>query len=126
MADKCEDIFSYDVPKQIVDRIPEYFYYALGGECVSVFGINALIPDDDGFYILNYCSGEAGWYRAFKATCIKLDMKWLLDYWNILPWYHSDIFDEWMADEVIRRFENFQSASASPYYLYLIEKQKDS
>ena len=105
MSGEYEELLDYEVPKEIKDKIPEYFYYAFGGEYVSVSGANALIPDEDGFSMLEYCSGTTGYYEAFKATCKKLDMMWLLNYWNEIPWYHSDIFDGWFADEVMKRFQ---------------------
>lgn len=120
MGNDCREIFDYEVPQEIINKIPEHFYYAFGGEYVSISGANALIPDEDGFSLLDYCFSTAGYYEALKATCAKLDMMWLLDYWNALPWYHSDIFDGWLSDEVMKRFNGWQSPS--PYYLHLIEK----
>lgn len=120
MSCEYEELLNYEVPKEIKDKIPEYFYYAFGGEYVSIFGANALIPDEDGSSMLEYYSSTTGYYEAFKATCKKLNMMWLLDYWNELPWYHSDIFDGWFADEVMKRFKERQNAN--PYYLHLIGK----
>ena len=31
-------MFDYTIPDKIKSRIPEYFYYALGGEYVSIMG----------------------------------------------------------------------------------------
>ena len=120
MSDHYSELLDYEVPQEIRDKIPEYFYYAFGGEYVSISGSNALIPDEDGFSMLDYCSGSAGYYEALKATCSKLDMMWLLDYWNTLPWYHSDIFDGWLSDEVMKRFKEKQISN--PYYMHLIGK----
>ena len=35
-------MFDYTIPDEIKSRIPEYFYYALGGEYVSITGADAL------------------------------------------------------------------------------------
>lgn len=111
-------MFEYKIPDNIKTRIPEYFYYALGGECVSVFGADALIRNKDGFSVLEYSSGTFGYVKAFDAACKKLGMEWLLEYYVLLPWYHSDIFDGEIIDEVMKCFSS--SNSAGPYYQYLI------
>lgn len=114
------DINEYKIPADIKKRIPEYFYYALGGEYVSIHGKDALIRDENGFSALDYCSSTAGYVEALRATCQKLDMNWLFEYWNQLPWYQSDLFDGEIADEVMRRFDNRDGGSS--YYQYLIHK----
>lgn len=118
----------YVIPADIKSRIPEHFYYALGGELVSVFGRDALIPDEDGLSPLDYCTSTAGYVAALKATCRKLDMDWLMDYWNKLPWYQSDVFDGEITDEVAKRFNDQNGAknNANPYYLYLLSLEAPS
>ena len=118
----------YVIPADIKNRIPEHFYYALGGEFVSVFGRDALIPDEDGLSPLDFCTGTAGYVAALKATCQKLDMGWLLDYWNELPYYQSDVFDGEIADEVTERFADQDGAgnNINPYYLYLVSLEAPS
>lgn len=119
------DSEKYKIPSDIKNRIPEYFYYALGGEFVSIFGRDALIRDRDGLCLLDYCTGTAGYVAALKAVCRKLDMGWLLDYWNQLPWHQSDVFDGEIADEVTNRFDVQEKTNenTNPYYLYLIGRE---
>lgn len=90
---------------------------------MSICGASALIRDEDGFSCLDYNTSTSGYVEAFRATCKKLDMEWLFNYWNELPWYRSDIFDSEIADEVMKRFDSNDSANA--YYKYLIERGKE-
>ena len=111
-------MFDYTIPDDIKRRIPDYFYYALGGECVSIMGADALIRDKDGLSRLEYSARTAGYVEAFRMTCKKLNMDWLFEYWDNLPWYQSDIFDGEISDEVMRRFDKEEYTNA--YYQYLI------
>ena len=115
------EIVGYEVPEEIKTKIPECFYYAFGGEYVSIFGFVALIRAEDGYSNLDYNSSTTGYAEALKMSCEKLDMGWLFDYWDELPWYQSDIFDGWLADEVMKRFDSMESAN--PYYKYLLSKE---
>ena len=116
-------MFDYTIPDEIKNRIPDYFYYALGGEYVSIMGADALIRDEDGLSRLDYDAGTAGYGEAFRMTCKKLDMDWLFEYWGSLPWYQSDIFDGEISDEVMRCFDKEEHANA--YYQYLISTKGD-
>ena len=111
-------MFDYTIPDEIKSRIPEYFYYALGGEYVSIMGAYALIRDEDGLSYLDYSAGTAGYIEAFRMTCKKLDMNWLFEYRDSLPWYQSDIFDGEISDEVMRCFDKEEHTNS--YYQYLI------
>ena len=117
--------FHYDIPKEIKAKIPEYFYYAFGGELLSVFGKDFLTKDDDsGNYPLDFLSSTNGYSAAFDMTCRKLDMMWLKEYRDSLPYYDSDLFDGEIDEQVIRVFK--KSKEANPYYLYLIGKVEDA
>lgn len=122
----------YSIPDSIKKNIPDYFYYALAGELASIFGPWILqkqaFPefDDDGNEIENYSyydllSGSGGWVEAFFATCRKLDMMWLIEYWDSLGWYDSDIFDGEIESEIIERFckVDVSQQHANCYYKYL-------
>lgn len=110
----------YEIPQNIKDKIPEYFYLAFAGELFSVFGIGTFEKDEDGFRRIDYSTSTIGWVAALKATCQKLDMEWLFTYWEELEWYDSDIFDEKMADEMVSRLEK-DSDGVNPYYLHLVK-----
>lgn len=114
--------FHYDIPKEIKSKIPEYFYYAFGGELLSVFGKDFLTKDDSGNYPLDFLSSSQGYSVAFDMTCKKLDMLWLKEYRDSLPWYDSDLFDGEIDEQTIRVFK--KSKEANPYYLYLIAEER--
>ena len=110
----------YSIPEEIKKKIPEEFYYAMGGELCAIGGPKIFEKFEEDYYDLN--SSTAGWVEAFKETCRKLDMKWLVDYWYTLEWYDSDIFDGEIEMEIIKRFCEKNMPSANPYYGYLIRK----
>lgn len=128
----------YAIPEDIRSRIPDYFYYAMAGELVSIFGpqilqkkigpeeydgsgkeIGSLTSEDRSYYDLDSSTG--GWVEAFKTTCRKLHMMWLVDYWKTLEWYDSDIFDGEIEGEIIKRFceKDHSQDHANCYYRYL-------
>lgn len=131
----------YRIPDEIKSCIPDHFYYALVGELVSVFGCFILRPldcseyDDDGVriankdntytepvYDLNLSTNSGS--LAFFATCEKLHMMWLYNYWESLVWYESDIFDGEIENEIIERFlENDCVQRDNPYCKYISEKR---
>lgn len=116
----------YEIPEEILNKIPAYFYFAMAGELLSVFGIHIFFKWDDGegnkYYDLDSSTG--GWEEAFKATCKKLDMMWLIDYANTLEWYDHDIFDGEIENEIIKRVCEGDIDNVNPYYKYLIDKAK--
>ena len=132
---------NYEIPQEIDSRIPNYFYYAMTGELVSIFGPLILEKidyleyeyDDDGnqipgdpnvdasYYDLNSSTG--GWNEAFKMTCKKLDMMWLMDYYRTLECYDSDIFDGIIEDRIIENYieKDHMHDHANCYYKYLCQ-----
>lgn len=78
------ELLNYRIPDNIKSRIPEYFYYAFGGEFVSIFGKEALVRDEDGLTSLNYNTGTTGYVMALQMSCKKLGVEWLLDYYRQL------------------------------------------
>ena len=107
----------YKIPDDILDKIPEYFWPALGGELISAYSLSVLDKDPDtGLMSLDYIGSTMGWVAALRATCHKLDMKWLMDYWDKLEWYDSDIFDDLIIDMVK---EKFFEAPSNPSYAYM-------
>ena len=111
---------NYSIPSDIDARIPKYFYIALGGELVSIFGKLTLIRDKDGFSPLDFLGSTAGYVAALRMTCRKLDMCWLADYWDSLPWFQSDIFDGEICDRVMKEFD--EMGPDNQYYRYLISE----
>ena len=112
-------LLDYKIPNEIKCRIPNYFYIALIGELVSIFGEKILQPLDCGEYNLE--SSTAGWHTAFVMTCKKLDMEWLLEYHKTLPTYvELDMFNGEIEKEVIKVLTNKELEHvANSYYKYV-------
>lgn len=117
----------YHIPEEIENRIPEYFYIAMAGELCSIFGWQIFEkyedpyhPEIEPFYDLG--SSTSGWCEAFKATCKKLGMDWLLEYYRTLEWYDSDMFDGIIENCIITNFINIENEDDNPYYHYLCNK----
>lgn len=118
-----EQTGDYKIPEDIKAIIPDYFYEAFGGELVSVFGVDVLNKNKDGEYGLAFLEGTAGYVEAFRATCKKLGMDWLADYYDALLWHESDLFDGEISDEVLKQFSS-QKDGLNPYYIHLIGASK--
>lgn len=111
-------IEKYVIPNDIDTQIPDYFYYALFGELMSVFGED-LLKSAKEFGCLP--SSTAGWVAAFTMTCKKLDMKNVLEYYNSLDWYDSDQFDGIIENRVIDKVIIKGNFQANSYYQYLLD-----
>ena len=130
-TDTAPDPYSYKIPKEIDDKIPEYFYYAFAGELFSIYGPGLFKPweetcrDGSPYYDLD--SSSARWDLAFRQTCVKLGMHWLLDYYHTLGWYNGDRFDgivEWrIILRVCRGWDNpeYDHCSYGDYVLKSLE-----
>lgn len=115
----------YKVPDEVKHKIPDYFFFAMAGELVSVFGSSILELQTDStqpYYDFNL--GTAGWTVAFKAACTKLDMRWLINYYEGLDYYESDIFDAWVECEIAIKFCEHDRTQdhANPYYSHWLSK----
>lgn len=114
----------YSIPEEIKREIPDAFYIALAGELFSVFGAVASEKDEDGAYGIDFLCGTAGWAAALRAACRKMKMQWLLNYYDALEWYDSDLFDGEISDMVIKKFYEADETSADAYYLYLMSEDQ--
>ena len=118
----------YNIPTEIDIKIPSYFYIALAGELCSILGpqiFNKITDIDEDteeeFSYYDFDSGTSGWHTAFKATCEKLDLQWLLNYYDALEWYDSDIFDDIIEDRIVTHFID-KDNHCNEYYKYLMTK----
>lgn len=125
-------------------KIPSYFYQCLFGECVKIWGVRFLIPDenydaeynDDGSVIPSnseysyedqigyYCtmlSGTSGWGIAFNEACIQSNLLWLHQDYKQMDWMSSDIFDGYIVDAMIDVL--FAKDAKSDYYFFKIKKE---
>lgn len=136
VTDKYDNLYvHYIIPEDIESRIPDYFYYAMAGELVSIFGPTILekitvdydedeneypLSDDEAYYDLS--SGTAGWMYAFIETCRKLDMMWLNEYRKTLEWYDGDIFDGIIEGNIITYFceKDHTQDHSNCYYKHLL------
>ena len=102
----------YQIPEKIKNNIPQHFYIAFAGELCSVFGHMIFQKDESDVYSLFYVSSTAGWNEALKMTCQKLNMCWLLDYYNSLV---SEFIE---ADQA--------QANANAYYKFLFQRKDEN
>lgn len=128
---KSNDPCEYKIPDAIKKNIPDYFYIAMVGELVSIFGPSVLAYDDCQENGCDECDlvcheGTSGWVAALEATCEKLDMMWLLTYWHGLDWIESDLFDAEIGDEIIRWLasEHEEHERANAYYHYCLKRRE--
>ena len=118
----------YTAHDRAIKRIPDYFYTAFAGELFSIYGWSRskdmFYPDSAPEYV-DLGSGTVGWVQAFRATCQKLEMEWLLKYYEDLPWYDSDVFDGIVEQEIGRRFMNRKDDVGNGYYRYLLGREQN-
>ena len=117
----------YEIPREIKDRIPPYFYIALAGELFSIYGWER---SKDMFYprkkqsYTDLASSTAGWVAALRATCRKMEMDWLISYYDTLPWYDSDVFDGILEQEIGRHYINADRSGPNDYYRHILEREE--
>ena len=122
MSDDNSERWEYIIPEDIDSRIPDYFYSAMAGELFSVVG---WAYSRDIFYpeqcpeCVDLDAGTEGWSVALEMTCKKLDMEWLWEYHESLPWQESDILDGIIEQRIRQRFMNSSLDRAGDYYAYL-------
>lgn len=91
----------------------------MGGEITSIFGLDVWHVAD-GVRTADYISGTVGLSFAIKMACWKLDMMWLYDYYDQMPWYDSDQFDSIMQDRAFYAIvEGYKPGCTNAYYLHL-------
>lgn len=122
---------NYRIPHEIKNKLPDYFYYAMWGELVSIFGTDIMIPEcyempkdelhgvPKPFYPLAYDTSTSGWNQAFFATCQKLNFMEVYNYYDSLDWYDSDKFDGEIEEELYQHMPGINN-TANPYYKYLM------
>lgn len=110
----------YKIPKEVLDSIPEYFWWAFAGELVSVFSTSIFVKDEFGQMGLYFISGTIGWNAALKMTCHKLYMDWLYEYYEKLEWWESDMFDDKFEDLLVSKFVHADRQPEDSYYSYLM------
>ena len=106
-TEKVSPFHKYLIPKEIDDRIPRYFYHAMAGELFAMAGPELFKPYEelgaDGKPYYDLDCGCGVWDVAFRQTCVKLGMPWLLDYYHTLGWEKGDRFDGIIEQRIIQR-----------------------
>lgn len=95
---------TYRIPEEIKSTIKDDFYSVLLSECKKVFGDDLLKKDKFGTAHIDYIAGTGGFFIAFSNACEITGNKRLLDYWNGLEWYDSDMFESELCDIILERF----------------------
>ena len=127
--------------------IPKYFYQCFFGELVKIFGGNLIIPDtdylaeydDDGNiipseiddysykdqlgYYLTCFSGTAGWAKALEESFLQCRLTQLKDGYSKMCHVRSDIFDGYLADQMLDVI--FAEDKASDYYFYKVKENNE-
>ena len=87
--------FKYQIPSDILTKFTGEFLDIFSDELLQVFW-----PEDKQLEldVLTWITGTVGWHEAFSKACEKLNITEVLEYYEGLEWYYSDIFD----DEICR------------------------
>ena len=119
----------YLIPEAIEAGIPEYFYPAMAGELLALTGVWLFdarkdTDSDNPEHDLN--PGDGRWDLAFRATCDKLYLVWLYDYYSSLKPRQRNLFDGIIEARIIRQLwpkeDDFficEGQSQELYYRYL-------
>lgn len=117
---------TYKIPKNILDRIPDYFWAGFAGGLCAIFGPGIFEKDLDGFYKIEYITSTGGWAVALMASCEQMSMDWIMSYYTSLSWDESDLFDDELADSLIQKFvENKDGKECrDAHYKWLVERRR--
>ena len=88
---------TYKIPGPIIDNIPKEFYFAFASNLRARFG-PWIFEGQDEIKNAFYVTGSVGWMDTFKATAARLGLSWLVEYYDSLDWYDSDLFDDHLSD----------------------------
>lgn len=91
----------YTIPKDIKDLITDDFLKEFRNQLFRIHEYYSLETFADFGIPLNTSTG--GWFAAFGKACLLTHKESLLDYWNSLPWYDSDIFDGELAEMLVNK-----------------------
>lgn len=90
----------YTIPDEIKNKITMEFLiefrnqlFRICGYSLSDFAENSAPAN----------TSTSGWHAAFGVACLNTHNDWLLDYWNSLEWYDSDIFDSELTDMLVKK-----------------------
>ena len=91
----------YHIPEDIKAMISDDFLKELRNQLFRIHEYYSLETFADQGIPIN--TSTAGWYAAFGKACLLKNKSELLDYWENLEWYDSDIFDGIVADMLVEK-----------------------
>lgn len=89
--------YKYEMPNDIKNRFTNDILKDFVDKFVEVFNIEHMTYEDAA-----YAEGTAGWYSAFKYMCENNDLNDVIDYYDNLPWYESDLFDDKLTGLLVK------------------------
>lgn len=92
---------SYTIPEPIKKLITDEFLKEFRNQLFRIHEYYHLGLFADEGIPMN--TSTSGWFAAFGKACLLTNNEQLLDYWRILPWYDSDIFDGELAEMLVER-----------------------
>lgn len=92
---------SYTIPESIKKLITDEFLKEFRNQLFRIHEYYHLGLFADEGIPMN--TSTSGWFAAFGKACLLTNNEQLLDYWRILPWYDSDIFDGELAEMLVQR-----------------------
>ena len=93
--------FKYTIPTDILVKLPSNFLDIFADKLIQVFWAEDKQLKLD---VFPWITGTVGWYEAFTKACEDLNMTEVLEYYEGLEWYDSDIFD----DEICRMLRRWR------------------
>ena len=91
----------YTIPKDIKNLITDDFLKEFRNQLFRIHEYYSLETFAEEGIPINTSTG--GWFAAFGKACLLTHKEALIDYWRMLPWYDSDVFDGELADMLIER-----------------------
>lgn len=97
----------YKIPEEILARFPDDFWKVLASELAQVFGNDIFDKYEDiGTRQVVFLTSTIGWAKAFMKTCRDFELIDILEYYNKLEWYDSDVFDDEICSLLEKKYES--------------------
>ena len=82
----------YEIPEEVKTMLTVDFYVEFVKQ-LNKLHTEIKLEDRTYWNFYSWEESTCGWADAFKTACLNLNKQDLLDYYEPLPWYDSDIFD---------------------------------
>ena len=90
----------YKIPENIKELITDEFLKEFRNRLFRICGYSLEDFAETG---ISMCTSTSGWYVAFWKACKLTNNSQLLNYYNTLDWYDSDLFDDELAHMLIEK-----------------------